>query len=317
MKKIIIIDTYPTNESIENTLRDCISRFKPKGIDIMLVSHKPIAKDIQDSVNYCIYDNDNVLLPYDLTPFWWIDFGSLYVQMNSMGHSITICKNILTSVSMAKSLGYDFFYFIECDNLFSDLDIDKLLNLIDEMFDSNKKMIFFKQEYDEIKKKVGDDIVYETLMFGGIPSYLLYNMDLPTTVDEFIKMEMSQTLELSFYKKLHKKEDEFLIIDDKTSNFFNESVINKYDQSSYKCEVLKSNNGGYIMFIVNSTTNKHTISFTINDGESMILTPGGWFYKPLDDEINIIITENDISILKSFNIKNTDEYDQKGFIEFR
>ena len=317
MKKIIIIDTYPINESIENTLKDCISRFKKMNINIMLVSHKPIAKDIQDSVNYTIYDNDNTLLPYNLTPYWWMDLGSLYVQMNTMGHSVTICKNMLTSVNMVKALGYDFFYFIECDNLFSDLDIDRLFKLTDEMFESNKKMIFFKQSNNELKKREGDDTIYETLMFGGIPSYFLYNMDLPTTVDEFTKMGMSSTLELSFYNKLHKKEDEFLIIDEKSSNYFSNSIINKYDQASYKCEVLRSNHGSYIMFIVNSGINKNNISFTINGGESMLLTPGGWFYKPLEYEINISITEDDVTTSKTFNIKNTDEYNQKGYIEFR
>ena len=96
------------------------------------------------------------------------------------------------------------------------------------------------------------------------------------------------------------------------------SDLNSHPHVSYDSKWCLVHNGIVENYLeIKGMLLKNNISFTINGGESMLLTPGGWFYKPLEYEINISITEDDVTTSKTFNIKNTDEYNQKGYIEFR
>ena len=55
-KDIIIIGTYPDHPKKMEMLRECIERVRPLGYDILVVSHYPIPTDIQEMVDYVIYD---------------------------------------------------------------------------------------------------------------------------------------------------------------------------------------------------------------------------------------------------------------------
>jgi hypothetical protein len=77
----------------------------------MVVSHYPIPTYIQEKVNYTLYDNENILLPYDLTPkvtCFTTDFDTV---INNNGHSLTVSKNINNGINFCNNLGYEFFYF--------------------------------------------------------------------------------------------------------------------------------------------------------------------------------------------------------------
>lgn len=314
MKKLLIIDTYPINEAHEKALVECIDSLNSPNLDIMVVSHAPISKAIQEKVKYVIYDTENILLPKELTPYWWMGNNDTYCEIYDNGHSITICKNIKTSVSLAKTLGYDFFYFIESDNIFSDDDKTKLIGLSDITLENGKEMFVFKQNYGD------DEYIYETLIFGGKPSFLLENMLLPTTVDEYINFRFKPTLELSFYEMMNKHEDKLFVLNIDSTTFFNESTINKFSQNEFKCQILKTNHNTYILFVVNDARNTKTIDITINNDIFVKLDPGSWYYLPIThnvDTYNVTIIDGDYKINKNFNITNIENYDDNGFFEFR
>lgn len=314
MKKLIIIDTFITSKKVEETLNECIDNLKNKGYDLMVVSHKPIPKYIQDKLDYVIFDKDNTLLPYEITPITWVDTDNFRAELYDRGHSLTICKNMFTSINFSKILKYEFFYFLEFDNLFSELDIIKLDDMRLNMFNENKKMVLFKQIND-------DNEIYETLIFGGIPEYFLNAIQLPTTIDEYINLGFESTLEISFNKKLKKYEKDFYVIDKASDIFFDTSVINKFSQTSFKCEVIANNlDDRLLLWLSNDLLNKNNIDFILGL-EKITLTPNSWHirYLNLGDELTIKIIDEELIVTKNFKInkENKNTFLERGMIYFK
>ena len=186
MKKVIIISSYATTPEKEETLIDCIDKVSHRGYDVILTSHYPVPDYIQKKVNYCIYDSENILLPYSISPSFWIDNDQFELEVNINSHNLTICRNILNGVGLSKIMKYDFFFFMESDNIFSDDDFIKLDDLSNQMLLNNKHLIFFKNQW--ISEYGESHVNYETLIFGGEVNYFLDNMPLPSTISEYIQM---------------------------------------------------------------------------------------------------------------------------------
>ena len=126
MKNLFIIDTYPVSPKQEEILIECIEKLKFLKWDILLVSHLPIKTEIQEMVDYLIYDKDNTFLPSNITPFNWFEIGgNLKVEILNGGHTLPICRNMFNSIKFAEDNYYDFFFFLEFDNLFSESDLLK------------------------------------------------------------------------------------------------------------------------------------------------------------------------------------------------
>ena len=57
----VIISTYPTTKSAFDTTVECVLAAKKTGRKVILTSHLPISQDLQNLVDYCIYDKNNIL----------------------------------------------------------------------------------------------------------------------------------------------------------------------------------------------------------------------------------------------------------------
>lgn len=318
MKRLIIIDTYPKAEEHIDCLNECVDRLSGKGYDLMIVSHYPVPLDIQEKVDYYIYDKENILIPYNLTPYSWMSNESFYLQVNAQGHGITICKNMYNGISTAKSLGYDFFFFMEADNLLHEEDVILLDNLQSKMREEDKKMIFFKS------KEVTYNF-YETLIFGGSPEYFMNSIKLPLTVEEYVEWLsengsfLSESLEMTFYKKFL-EEEMLLVIDESSEIFFKNSLINKYSGSDNLCVVITNNlNNQFILFLKNFGAK--TVNFKVNDIDN-VTEPGCWSYRFVDNntEISVVMYQNDEIVGRKYflvNEENRSKFTENGFLKFR
>jgi hypothetical protein len=312
MRKIVILDTYPTTDIHISTLISSIKSLKSEDFDIMLVSHLPISEEICKMVDYVIYDSENLLLPIELTPHVWVDTDSFFVKTFNNGHSLTICKNLKNGISLAHSIGYDFFYFIESDNVFSKIDLNKLIQLSYDMLMGDKKMFFFKD---------AENFHYETLLFGGDINFFLQNMYLATTVEDFIKHDYRFVLESTFYHKLSLFENEFLIINEKIDVYFNTSVINKFKQNGFTCRILKTNNNNYLLFIYNHIN--IPIQVSIDKNKPFVLHYYNWYMLPITDyyiglgSLHLSIADDSGVHNIVFNLNKMEIYDNVGFFEFK
>jgi hypothetical protein len=268
MKNLFIIDTYPSTEEQKKLLINCIDRLSNVGFDIMIVSHTSIPEDIQKMVNYVIYDTDNSFLPGERTPFFWVNLYESNYRVFNAGHSLAITRNMQNALLMAKSVGYDFFYFLEYDVLINNTDIVKLLDIKDTMNNEGKKMIFFEpDDFYECGSHV-----YETLLFGGEVEYLLSKFLPPKNIEEWNKLSMGYTLELAFYEQLSKYSDDFLIIPTHSYKFLNESDINVYRYGLVISELLYNHDNPQkpILLLFKSINNPQEYYFKVYHNQNII-----------------------------------------------
>jgi hypothetical protein len=313
MKKLIIISAYPENQQKEDILSKCIDNLKVLEFDILIVSHYPIPSYIQSKVNYCLIDNKNILLPYELTPKYWFTNNNFNISINNYGHQLTVSTNIKNGIDFATINNYEFFLFTESDNLINELDIKKIDELSFLMFSTNKKMVFFNHF-------VENSPIYETLIFGGIPSYYQENIKLPLKVEDVSNNTdfNNVSLEKILYKQANKKDD-YLLIETDSKSYFNNSSLNRITHD-YNVEIIGSNSNDNLVLWINNSANDKKITFIINGETELILGPKGWYYcfKQIGESVNITIYDNEVLSYKNFVITNEQKknYIKKGMITF-
>lgn len=325
MRKIFIVSCYPSTEKQLKILSDCIDILRKTDFKILVVSHKSLSTDIQDKIDYFIYDKDNSFLPKEISPYTYNVNDNFNVRVNYPGHSLCITRNMFNSIKFVNNYEFDFFYFMEFDCLFSDSDLIVVQDLVNQMFEQNKKMIFFKpSEY-----KAEGSFVYETLFFGGIPSYFLNKFIPPTNLEEWSQLNMRYTLEHTFFEKFCNTEDRYLIINEHSSEYFKDSQINVFRYGSFICEVLynESNPSNPILYIENHHYNKTNKKVIIRENDVIVESRdcclGCWYYRGyflngmsvsveiFDEEFNEGIKE---FIINENNLIN---FREKGSITFK
>lgn len=325
MKKLIVIDSYLTSKKKENILKGEIESLKNTGFDIMLVAHYPISTEIQFMVDYFIFDKNQTLDPIDEAPYYW--FGGIdsdpFIWVYNGRYRLAICQNMFNAFQFAEIKGYDFVYFAENDNFFSENDAHRLDTLIDEMLESGKKCIFFKPK-DYIVRK---SLVYETQLFGITPKYFNEIFKLPTSPEEWESYQMGFTLELAFYEKLVQYEYSFLIINEHSSQYFSESKINQIRAENFLMELLYNvrDNTTPILFYHNNYKYQQRIIIKVNDliVEDNIVNPQNWAYREFklnNDIVSFEVYDQDgvIETIKSYKLdeKLNDIIIEKGRIDF-
>ena len=323
MKVLIVIGAYPNTTKKEEVLKQEIESLKSLGFDFMIVSHYPVSVELQDMVDYYIYDKNQTLTPKDRSPYYWFNTESFHIKVFNSRHSLPICQNMFNSFKFSEIKNYDFVFFVENDNIFTPNDVNKFNTLLNEMVSENKQCIFFKPE----SFRQDNSYVYETQLFGISPKYLNEKFVIPTTENEWYETSMSHTLELSFYNKLKHLEDDFLIIDVHSSEYFNESQINIFRVESFIFELLYNiHNPSYpVLYCHNNTlkdeVKKILVEFNGEVIEDRLMLPSHWFYREftLGNTLKLTVFDIDGSIdyIKTYELteENLEKIKDKGIIE--
>ena len=329
MKTLFIVGTYPTNKKQSRVLFECVDSIKKSGFDVLVVSHKEIEKDVFDIIDYYIYDKDNSFLPSEFTPHFWVTSGDFIIQIYNGGHTLPICRNMKNGIELAKAKGYESFVFMESDVIMSEVDMETLRDYISSIGNDGKEMFFFRpEEY----RGTNNSYVYETLLFGGKTQFFIYNMALPTNVEEWVAANMGFTLEQTFYEKLHPFEDKFLVINDHSSNVFLDSQVNVFRYGLFNCEMIYNEcvENEPVLFVTNSFIDeKPKYVDVFSDGElahHTLLKGQYWFgsYKigeVKNVEVKVYEDEDKAELYyhKSFVIseENLTEFRKKGTIKLK
>lgn len=256
MEKIIILHSYPNTEKQLNVLSECIDILRKTDYHVMLVSHYPVPPEVYKKTHYYLFDEDNTLLPEGEFPSYYFDLGGFQAVVNFPGHTLPITRSMRKSVTIAKALGYSFFWFMEADCLFSNSDLVKYDALRTQMIREEKDMVFFKPE--GFREHMYNSQVYETLIFGGNPTYFIAKCKLPTTLDEWRVSNMSHMLEYDFYVKFKDSENDYLIINDHSSTYFGDSRINIFRYGAFICEALYLDDDSVMILRFNLNYNQNT-----------------------------------------------------------
>jgi hypothetical protein len=324
MKRLFIIDTYPSGDLEIDALNRCIDSLQASDYHVLVVSHLPLDVETAKKVEYVIYDNNNTFLSPEYTPFFWFTDKNFVVKINIPGHALPICRNMTSALHLAKAMGYEQFVFTECDVIFNIEDLRMLEAWMDQMVNENKKMLFFKPE----GYRYNDSYVYETLLFGGEIQYFLDTFIPPITEEEWLAKNMGHSLELSFYEKFVQDEERFLILNDHSSNILTKSDVNILRYGLFNCELLYNETDNHlpILFIMNALIGEEFKTVDVfQNGELIHSTAMGknhyWYrmFSPDDSQIVINVYNDDAKtslFMTKTLICNNDIIKDKATIKF-
>lgn len=121
---VFVIDSWPNTIEKEKTLIKLIQRLKEFNIPIILVGHYPIKQEIQELVDYYLFDKKNELVhiyefeKYGIQSDRWTETHQ-YRVINKVDfhHDYSIWVTMKNAFNLAKDLGKKYIHFLEYDNL--------------------------------------------------------------------------------------------------------------------------------------------------------------------------------------------------------
>ena len=78
---IYIISTYPNTNIKYETTKKCIESLKQDDRKIMISSHMPLSEELQDMVDYYIYDEFNPLIKHTLYNNYWYETNDFRAEV--------------------------------------------------------------------------------------------------------------------------------------------------------------------------------------------------------------------------------------------
>jgi len=181
---VFLITAYCETEYKKDILKQCVLELKKIGVNICISSHYPIDSEIQQLVNYCIYDYSNPVI-YDgsksITRWRWYVTANLMLNLVTPDYSYTVINLWKNGLNFLKNLGYERVHVVNYDNFINDISFFKKRSNILKDYDieflySNSTNIQYSQISDilitffSIKNSIIDDFL-EELSFNKYINY--------------------------------------------------------------------------------------------------------------------------------------------------
>lgn len=180
----IIITTYPDTSTRKRLTKECIETFKKTNRKIILVSHYPVDREIQDMVDYYIFDKENVMISHSFYNHYY-NHNSVYdanINISSFAksnQSLAAMINLFNGVKLAKELGYEKLLMIVYDVMLHENDV----HTVDKIFD---KLTTWNSYLTRINTEIGIGI--QTTAMGFKTDYFLKVFKDVRDGDEFTRL---------------------------------------------------------------------------------------------------------------------------------
>lgn len=127
--EVIIISTYPDTQARKQLTKECIESFKKTGRKILLVSHYPVAEEIQKLVDYYFFDINNVMIHHSFYNrfFNYTDDYNVEINISALAksnQSFAAYINLYNGFKLAQQLGFKKALFIVYDVVLHESDLD-------------------------------------------------------------------------------------------------------------------------------------------------------------------------------------------------
>lgn len=207
-KEAVVISTYPMLESISKTTKECIEHIKSSGRKVILTSHIPVSKELQELSDYYIYDKNNILTKHTFYGYTWFDFGTWKVDLllngedNDIYHGPSVYTNYYNAASLAKDLGIEKLYFLNYDYYLTD----------PKFLDNISQILNYKEAYVGLKKEQEGNTVI-TYFLASTPKFYLDHFPVINTFQEYDQLMVrwnseSNGLENLTYYAFNKDKDQ-------------------------------------------------------------------------------------------------------------
>lgn len=143
-KDLIIVGSYPNTQKGIEILKSCLESLI-NDFDLLLSTHYPVDIELQNLINYYIYDIKNDFIK-NKNWFFWADYPNFYCEShtdeNYVRHDFAVYRQIINGINFAKDY-YDSFFYLEGDCIFEKTDIERIKQLKYDAVKENKKAAFF------------------------------------------------------------------------------------------------------------------------------------------------------------------------------
>lgn len=282
-KDVVIIGSHPSTELSKDTLKQCILNLNGT-FDVVLSTHYPVGDDIQQLVNYYIYDSFNELIEGSNNPIVWFKNDMFYLQVRHIKNYAYSAYSCMMNGLRLLQTKYDYFYYINGDTLIESKDIEKLKNMKQIALSQGKKSLFFKEFSGMVDSKI---------FFSEI-KYFLNTIGIVDSKKEFVKYTeafgtpyIPYVLESFFAERIDgwSKQNVFVLHEAPDKYFSNSQidVLNSFNGKSerrrdYSIYLIKEKNSNRIFFVYSNSTvdfEKKQINVKIDD-DAFVLDNGNY-----------------------------------------
>jgi len=328
-KDIFIIGCYAdTDEKIELLVKK-INEIKEHKAPIMIVTHYPLPFNIQNMVNYYVYEEENILSGDWKLNYWFLIPEKLKILskcVNGDYQSVAIISSIKNAMNVLVGK-YNFAHYIESD---TDIDIDEYLRKTRLRRNEGFKLTGFM--YDEFKAISDNGEIAASKDIGMITNVFSFDIRwfnnlLPrvrswSEYEEYGRGMPDLIFEKWIYDLIVKdrKDKECYIFSNETRN---KIIINRntIDQGStepkHKVLLSETKDGELILFLINETDDEFTYKIIEVDPEEQEISgvvsghDAEWLTMPKRKSSFKVIINDDLFEAFSTCVKN--KYDETTF----
>ena len=327
--ELIVIGTYPNTKTRKKLTKDCIESLSNSNRKIMLVSHYPVSEEIQNMVDYYVFDKHNPMIPHSYYTRFYNYTNKYDVEIKIDGlkntnQSLTVLTNLFNSVKSAKDFGFNKIVYITYDVIVSEKD----LQTIDTMFE---KLNTIDGYFSTLPTPFGNGI--ETTAMSFTTDYFLSTFDDVRNGLEYnescSKSNSQNFLEDYFSKKIFNSNNVEIITNDESTLLINSGKGTSSNSEYYSIIPVKNKDNVWCFYFYTYNVDDRKISIKIKSGNNYItnttfkISEQKEFYKTFNYdgtpiETQIIFYDGD-DILKTenyvLNDKTKESYSSNGFFK--
>lgn len=203
-KVCAIIGSYTKTHLDTALLSLTIEGIKRRGYKTCLATHAPVSHELQKSVDYFIYTDENQILNpgFESMAGYYFDGSNFYFRTNYSNkggtHSFAILMNIKNSLWLMEKKGFTHFIYFETDSFLNQKDHEKIEEILSD------KILDLDYWFMNETHNLGEQIFPVTSLFSGRIEYFSKNTDQifsPDSYLDFLSSAGNCTLE-SFFLRL-------------------------------------------------------------------------------------------------------------------
>jgi len=179
-KEAFVVCTYPVTDAIIQTTKDCINSLKKYGRKIIISSHAPVPKELQEMVDYVIYDANNFLVKHTFYQNSWsiTDLYDIHINLrgeeNDKYHGGVCYTSFYNGAMLGKYFNHEKLYFINYDYILKD---ESYIDYISDILDTKDTYFGFN--------KAPEGNCFQTYFFAAKASTMLDQLKEIKTGEEY------------------------------------------------------------------------------------------------------------------------------------
>jgi len=261
--EVFVIGCHANTKEKLELLEKNIKRIKELNIPIVITTHYPIPIEIQQQVDFVLYEKENILSGDNKLRYWfhYPDYVKIVGDCEKGDYqSVAIISLIRNAINFCKS--YSYIHYLESDTI---INIPKYLTKARKGFKNQKKCIFFNYT---------DQIGFITNIFSFNIEWFDKIFDKINSWEEYIKVDVDRAESLnrrgnwvfeSWIHTLFEAKDlykDILLLNnrDRDNIILKSNVIDRgKEEPLLRYFLAETNNNKVILFIINGSDNNETL----------------------------------------------------------